>query len=263
MSYDFVHNARVFSQLIKRDLFELKSKSLSLVVNGTIYICLQSFIFGYLFPLLKAPVSRTLAMMVGQFISTAINFCFFKSLRFSYDLQFTRFIDYHVTLPLSKYWLLTYYVASFALEMITATLPMIVIGSFLIGPLLVGAEPCIPACITAYLLTVIFFSLLIITFCFMIDFEEFSVSIWPRFLRPLLMISASYFSWNIIDQAFPSVSWLFLISPATYCAEGLRAALFGGPNHLPLFVCLGVISAWIVLLTFLLYRMADKRLDLV
>ena len=51
-------------------------------------------------------------------------------------------------------------------------------------------------------------------------------NMWPRVLGPMFTLGCLLFTWNRIHSFSPKVSYLFLLSPVTYCVEELRHAVF-------------------------------------
>ena len=74
----------------------------------------------------------------------------------------------------------------------------------------------------------------------------------------LAVYMASYsffFSKNVIS--------FFFLSPVTYCVEGMRSALLGGVDFLPVSVCTSALVLICSVLMWLTYTAVRDRLDIV
>jgi ABC-type polysaccharide/polyol phosphate export permease len=77
----------------------------------------------------------------------------------------------------------------------------------------------------------------------------------------MFLLGCTFFSWKQAYGFSPLFAKLFLLSPVTYTHEGMRAAMLGQNNYLPLWLCVTVILCWSAVLIFLLQRAIKQRLD--
>ncbi|MDR3550683.1 MAG: hypothetical protein P4L31_04675, partial [Candidatus Babeliales bacterium] len=108
----FKKNVRIFQALISRD-FKLLTKNYSSMLGDCLPILFaQTITFGYLFHLFGMPSSMIAPIYLGSMFSLLSQIGFTITLKTGFDLEYNRFIDYQMTLPLSKRWLFASFIAS-------------------------------------------------------------------------------------------------------------------------------------------------------
>ena len=229
--------------------------------NAAVRLLLDVIEFGGLFPAMGVSYSLIAPLYVGsmtlQLLFQGMSF----SLRSIFDVKFTRFIDYHMTLPLPKRWLFASYITYFCMEAAIITIPLFTLGIILLGSSFQTIAPNYLLFAILYLMTLIFNGLLFLGLSFYYQFEWLMQNLWPRRLSLLLMISPVFVVWYKIRVFSPRAASLMLLSPLTYSAEGLRATLIGGPDYISAYYCIIGLAAGIGLALLFLSRGVKKRLD--
>lgn len=258
----FTNNAAIFCALIARDIKVLKKRLNNLIIDGLILVSVTVLIFGHLLPLLG--MSNTL--IAPLFLGNSLSF-FLSSLgynfatRMVYDLKFNHFIDYFLTLPLPKRWLFAYFVASFIIEASLVTLPLVTLGIILLGKNFGPINGSFITFLAVYFLVLLFWALFFLGSSFMYSYQWFKSNMWARRLMPLFVFSSSFFTFKKINAIMPTLSKLMLCNPLTYVVEGLRAALLGGTDYLPLTTCLIGIFVAILFMSLRLRYGISQHLD--
>jgi len=84
---------------------------------------------------------------------------------------------------------------------------------------------------------------------------------WARRIMPLFIFSPAFFTFKKINFIIPTLAQLMFLNPLTYVVEGLRTALLGGTDYLPLTTCLMGIIIGIICMAVRLYYGFYKQLD--
>ena len=258
----FNQNIAIFLALMKRDMKVLKKRLHSLIIDGLILVCVTVLVFGYLLPLLGMPTTLIAPIFLGNSLSfflASLGYNF--ATRMAYDLKFDRFIEYFLTLPLPKRWLFAYFITSFIIESSIITLPLITIGITLLGNNFGPINGNFIIFLAVYFLFLLFWALFFLGSSFSLNYQWFKNNMWARRIMPLFIFSPAFFTFKKVTMFLPIMSKLMLFNPLTYLVEGLRTALLGGNDYLPLSICLMGICISIVLMTVRLYYGLHKQLD--
>ncbi len=256
------NNIRVFSALVHRDLKVLRSKLRSMLIDGAVLVAANVLIFGKLFPLIGMPSHFIAPLFLGNGIGMLlISLGYSLGLKIVFDIQYNRFIDYHLTLPVSKTWLFLSYIVSFMIEAFVVAIPLVTLGVFLLRDAFETMNGNLFIFLGIFLLVLLFMTTFFLSFSFYYDADFYRDNLWSRRLMPLVCFSTMALTWNSIATFAPHTSKLFALNPLTHAVESLRASLIGGPEYLPLAFSVMGILCWIVFNCWLLARGIVKRLD--
>ena len=257
------HNLAVVFTILSRDFKVLKQTLLDKIINTGIIIIILSFIFIYLIPTVGFGKSIGPVFFVGSFIATFAYVGFIRSLEDTSDLKFTRFIDYRLTFPIDTRWLLVSYIASYCMQMLLTTLPLLFLGPFLLGSEFDVYNIHVPYFLIVYALTILFFSSLFVCITFLTSFMWFRYNIWSRVLMPLNFFGCMWYSWYKLYSLSKPIGLLVLLNPYTYITEALRYALLSTPNSIPFGICMAIILAWTILIITIVLTQIYKKIDAV
>ena len=123
-------------------------------------------------------------------------------------------------------------------------------GSFLLGGVM-------------FLLILLFFSLLFTFLGVRFRIEAYLDFMWPRILGPMWIFGCLLFTWKRIHSFSPKISYMFFLSPVTYCTEWMRNALLGDAQFLSVPLCAGMLSLFCVVLLCWLRSAIRSKLDIV
>ncbi len=241
----FTQNISIFCALITRDLKVIRQRLHNLIIDGLILVCVAVLVFGYLLPLLGMPTALIAPIFLGNSLSfflASLGYNF--ATRMVYDLKFNRFIEYFLTLPLPKRWLFAYFISSFIIETTIITLPLITLGFILLGNNFGPINGNFITFLAIYFLVLLFWALFFLGSSFTYSYQWFKNNIWARRIMPLFIFSPAFFTFKKVAAIIPTFAQCMLLNPLTYTVEGLRVALLGGGDYLPLTTCLiGIIVA--------------------
>ncbi len=259
----YTTSMRVFLALLKRTFFVIVPQLKNTLIDGLFLTSIYVLLFGYLYPEMGMRSNFIGPVFIGSILTLLCSLSFSLAVRMVNDLKYQRFIDYLFTLPIAKTWLFGWYVASFLIELVLATAPLLMFGLFLLRNKIDLTHLQLPLFIPIYAASVLFCSICFLAFSILYDYEWFFDNIWPRRLTPCLIASCSMFPWQKVHAFSPLIGKLFLLNPVTYIAEGLRGALFDPALSLSPLVCLGMLCICNGLAVCLLIHSVKKTFNTV
>lgn len=260
-TFGFSHNARVMMMLVYRDIIMIKQRLRGSLIDSSIQLIVNVVVFGGMMPMLGLPVEYVGPLYIGAM--TAQMFYFGTDFGYTtiYDIRYTRFIDYRLTLPLSKRWLFASYIINFMMETFIITAPMLFFGIFLLGSKFTVIHASIPLFFLVYSMALCLFGLMFLGCSLYYEYDWFMQNLWPRRLTFLFLFSPIFLLWHRVYDFSPVFARLMLLSPLTYTTEGLRATLIGGDLFIPVPVCLTGTAIFIFLSIIFVACGVKKRLD--
>jgi len=66
--------------------------------------------------------------------------------------------------------------------------------------------------------------------------EELSIKHY-QYVQPFFLMGGYYFTWYLLYAKSHFLAYLLLANPLIYATEGMRSALFGNPESLPVWLC--------------------------
>ncbi len=258
----FMHNAQIAWALLQRNMYVLRKNIRSMLIDGFVFMVTDVLLFGSFFPLLGMPSKLIGPLFMSSMVLYIIILGDNYGLRIVFDLHYNRFIDYQLTLPLGKSWLIGVYIASFVIETAILLLPFITIGLTLLGQSISIQPNWLLLCLM-FLLILIFLGALFMMFYVYYDFDWLVLddNLWPRRISPLFLLSAVPFPWKMLNDFAPTIAKCMLLNPVTYIAEGLRTTMLGTNKYLPAYICIPAMIIYIGIMLWLLTKGFKKRLD--
>lgn len=252
---------QTFFVLAHRDLRLIAQGIKGRLIDGCIIVFLQTLAIGQFLPLLGMPVSMIAPLYIGTITQVVFSTSFAVAFRHVYDIEKVRFFRYQMSLPIPKTLLFAEYIFSFMLEIFSILIPVFCLGTLLLGSYFPLDQMRMLPSIGMFVLMVFFYSLVFIYLAYSLNYFWFLDNVWVRRLGPMFLLGCTFFTWKQAYNFSPFFGKLFLLSPVTYTHEGMRAALLGQENYLPLWICVTVIITLSAVLIFLLQRAINRRLD--
>lgn len=252
----------IFTALLQRDLKVFSTTVKDMLINGSFFVTFQITTLCYLLPAMGAPQERILPTFLGVILILLTSITFQRSFRLMLDLHKNKFIDYQITLPLSKPWFIAeFIVMSFVEYFIQLVIPYTLCSILLVRHLFIAAPIWWPALVGIMLATLFYFSTLSLAVCFGLNFTWFSDNIWPRLLTPLLFLAPTYKPLGQIYEANHLIGTLLLCNPMTYAIEGFRIAVLAQPSIVTFAQCISALFILSTLNLVLLTIGMRKNLD--
>jgi len=253
-------NFLVALTLLKRDIkiifLNLKNNVIDAIILGLLY----TILYGYFFPALGMQLSNSLPLFLGIIINLLVSVAYSKCVGMKSEIDFKRFFDYHLTLMISKYWLIAEYIIAYTIDLIISTLPAFIIGLTLLYKIS-KFEINLGLFFIIYFLSSLFLSLLFLFIAFGISWNWFINNTWERLLSPMTHLGGVFFVWYRLEKAWPSLANMVIFNPIIYMTEGLRYSVLGPQNFIPIKISITVLFfSSLFLIIPLIYAM-NKHLD--
>ncbi len=255
-------NFFIFAVLIQRDLRGLGSNLKNIFIDSVILSSFFALVYGRFFPALGMAIELAFPLALGHFVNSIISTSFHRSMAIKSDLEFKKFINYQITLPISKKWLIAEYITSFTIDLILSMLPVLILTIILLSPM-IAFKVNILAFLLIYILSAIFFSIFMLTIVFIFNWQWFVNNTWERILNPIIQFGCIFYVWKkLIGFSLP-LTYITLLNPITYIVEGFRSSLLGNQDYLPMLASISVLLILDILMVIPLYKMFNKKLDLI
>lgn len=254
---------RVFCALIMRDQRELRLEIKDSLINASIMVIFQGLMFLFLYPAMGMSTDLAAPIFIGTIVHVFFFIGFSKSMAIVYDLQFTRCIDYQLTLPIPRIFVVGRYIIDMVITMFCNAAPLLVLAKLMLGSSIVLKDINWLGFIVLFILGMFIVSVLFLIVATASSFQWFTDSLWQQFLLPIEILGGIFFTWGSIQKPFPMLSSAMLFNPITYLVEGLRSVVFVHQALFSLYSCSAVLLVSIAIGTILLHVIMKKRLDTV
>lgn len=251
---------RTFWALLYRDVRFIIAGLHTRLIDGLVIITMQTLVIGAFLPLLGMPKELIGPLFIGLITQIVFSSGYGIAFRQVNDLKKTKFINYLLALPLNKAWLFGQIILSFMIEVAFVSLPLIVLGSLFLSAYFT-IQGSFLAIAFMYLLALLLYATLFVFFIYHYDYSWFLDNIWARRLSPLFLFGCSYFPWKKLYAFNQGLGVIMLCNPVTYVHEGLRSALLGGTDFIPLWICAIVTALSCAALMIWLKFTVERRLD--
>ncbi len=250
---------QTFLRLLERDLYVIFPMLPSRIISVVCWSALYIYIFEYV----------GLGSYSGFGLFIASSECairgfkrFFPALRIVADLQGDRSLFYYLTLPLPQWMVFTALALSVSFELMAMyvwVLPvakLILWNSFHLSLLGCFKVACVFVC--AHL----FYGAWIILIASIpaTSIEDLSVKHY-QYVEPFFWIGGYYFTWHLLYTKSHFFAYLLLANPLIYATEGMRSALFGKPESLPVWLCCMMLLIFTALVGAMGIRRIMKKID--
>jgi ABC-2 type transport system permease protein len=254
----FKNNFFVFLALLKKDVKVLLSNFKTVLIDSIVHSSCFILLFGYFLPALGMSKEYSLPMFLGSVLLTSVSTSYSRTIGIKSNLEFSKFINYHLTLPFTKNWLIAEYVAAFTFDLFLATFPIIIFGITILKP---DAFVNFAWFMPIYLLSLLFFAILFMLIAFSTRWDWFINNVWERILNPLIQTGCVLYIWHNLFKFSPTLGNLVLLNPITYVAEGLRGSLLQSDIYISPAICISAILVLSIILFIFLIRSINKLLD--
>lgn len=253
-------NLAALKVLTHRNIKAMGSGYRDAVINSLAMALLWAISGKYLLPAVGLNPIIAGPMFIGALVFNFNEVAFNRGIAFIFDTHGPRTLNFYMTLPFSAWYFLLAQVISLSLEIIALSLPALALGKLVLGPLLTIQLATIPSFMVIYLLGVVFFASFTMALSLCSSLNWFLHSNFAQCMGPLAFLGCMDVPWSFINATFPTLRWLFVISPITYITEGLRRTLLGH-NTFPLWFCILMTSFYISVTFFIGWYALRKKYD--
>lgn len=259
-----MHNMRVFLQFFLRDFYVYRRKSWTYIINYClIYPVINSFFLGYVFPSLYFGPNSSLAattLFAGTIVANLVVLANLVNIGLLFDLENTRYIDYQITL-LSPRLVIVQRILFTSLFTFIILLPFFPIAKLILGSWFVSTNTSWPALVLIMYLSALCCSAYTQWYACIIPSSRNLRSYWMRINTFLIAFAGMFFPWHVMKQFSSLLGYILLLNPLLYITEGLRQAILGSSQYMPLWICCSMLILWTGILTILSWYFFKKRVD--
>jgi len=224
---------RVLLQLLRRDLKIFFRGYQSKLIDTLVLFITNIAVFGYLMP------GEGLSSSYGSFLVVAAIGSFGlieivgKLGLFLSDLEGERSLSQVLIMPISSSFVL-YYIAFFwALSSLLLAIVLFPCGKLLLWDQFDLYAISYGKFLLSFFLGNLFFGAFGLWLGSLIPSMSSLNTIWLRYIVPLWMFGAYFFSWSTAYHTHPWVGILLLCNPIVHIMESMRSSAFGAEGYLP------------------------------
>lgn len=247
--------------MLMRDWIVIKKELPSLFIDCTFLITTEIILFAHLLPRMGMPAHDGPALFIGSSCMIAMLVSNTHAQNLLFDLEFSKFIDYQITQPISLPLVMIKYIISMAFQAMLISLPLLTIGSFAFSTPLVSSTTNWPLVVAIYISACICTAIIYLFFSFHYSFTWYMDNIWARRISPIFAFGTLFLLWHKVYALSPFFALLFLLNPFTFMSEGMRSALLGNPVYIPAPICFVALWIFIIVIGFALLRAIKRKLD--
>lgn len=258
---NFKNSLNIVFNLLLKDLLILKKSLKRLLLTSVITTILFIILYKYFLPALGMLNELSLPLFLGTVALGLISMGYTKSVMVQSDLNFNRAIDYYLTLPITINWLIIYYILSFSIDLIIASLVPLIAGISILDISLLTNIYCWIKFLIIYPIILTFVSLGFLLIIFSTSWHWFLNNTWERILSPCQILGSVYFLWFQAKNF--SIFWatIALLIPSTYIAESLRSIFTPNIESIDWTICFIVLLTFSLIIFVILNKKIKERLD--
>lgn len=257
-----INQLKIALNLISRDLLILKKDFWGNLIDILVWPTVAAIVFGYIIPSINNMHTQYGAfVLMGAIITIATVTAFDGATQLINDLETKRTIDYYLTLPLSPSLLFIKQACSISIKNIIFTLPIFPWGKFVLYDRFDITHFSLIKFILIYMMINIFLGFFALWLTAWVKNQAAFIHVWLRMYNPMIWFGGQIFSWEQLNNVFPTIGYLMLLNPMIYCTEGLRAAIFGPVGFLNFWLSFCMLTLFTLLFAFLAITGLKKRLD--
>jgi len=262
ISTKIIKNIRIFIEFLRRDLYVYTRQLRDHVINyALIYPMLYIFCFAYLQTQIYFHGQTHIGAIVfaGTCLVPLMVMAFHITFDLLFDLEKNRHTNFQITV-LNPHLLIIEQILFASFFTFVVMIPYFLLAR-------VFAENCID------LNHVSWSSLYLILYCGSLcvsSYHKFAATLltvqkihmfWTRVNHILLVLGGFWIPLYTIRSFSPMLGFLLRFNPIVYLTEGLRQAIIGGSQFLPLYQCVGALLLLSIIFTSLACYSFKKRID--
>lgn len=250
----------IFLRFLQRDFYVYRKQIKRFFVN---YSILRPLFFSFSFAYIQANVvfqtqqtKFVTVFLIGNTMMILLVLSFTLACTLLFDFEHERFIDYQISILRPKLVILEHIVFS-SLFCFVVMLPFFPVAKLILQNSFDSSHASWPqAFLILYLGSLCCCAYHFLAICVMKGPSSI-ISLWMRINIPMLILGGLLVPLHVIQKFSPHLSSIVYLNPIIYLTEGLRAAILGTPEFLPVSICAAVLfgfSVVFILLTFYFFR---------
>lgn len=254
---------QVFSQLLKRDLLAFKREYLTKLFDTCCLFFTIVIVFCYFMPQEGVREGYASFFLIGAIASFGFVEIVGKVGTLMADLQGDCTLSHTLILPIRTEMVFIYIGLQWALTSALLSIFLFPFGKLLLFNGFDLSLISYPKLIYMFVTINLFFGYFALWLASVIKDVGGLTSLWLRYINPIWMFGAYFYSWQASYALSPVIGAITLINPMVYVMEGMRAATLGQAGYLPYWLCLIMLWGFIGACTWHAINRLKKRLDCV
>lgn len=253
----------ILLQFLRRDLLIFKREYPGKFFDTCFLFFTNVIVFSYFMPQAGLSSSYGPFLLIGAIASFGLFDVVGKVGVLVADIEGDKTISSWLIMPITSRALFLYIGVSWALSSALLSILLFPIGKLLLFDRFDLSLISIPKTFIMYITINLFFGFFSLWLTSMIRGIGGVSGIFMRFINPLFMFGAYFYSWKASYALSPVIGYISLFNPMVYVMEGMRAAAIGQTGYLPFWLSFGAL--WIFIIACALHGTSRlmKRLDCV
>lgn len=253
----------IFWQLLRAKSTNVRKTLTDKFINFYIWAACSLLVTGYLMQAFGLAKDFGPFQLGGILATAGLFELYGNAVTIVADIEGDSTITYYLALPTSAFTVLASFVCYYALIGITMGILLLPLAKAILGAQFVLANVSwVSLMLFLALINMVCATATLMLSALIPSMDKFDI-LWTRFIFPLWFLGGFQFSWLSVHKTVPWFSYLMLANPITYTTEGVRAALLGQGDTLPLWLCSAVLCTLWILVSWGAYTTLKKRLDFV
>jgi ABC-2 type transport system permease protein len=253
----------VFKELLHTDLYILKGTIFDQALNLLIWMSSMTLVNTYLMPAFGLSAEYSAFILAGLCASAGLFGVFPSVATMISDFEGDQIIPYFLTLPIPSWVVFLRLILYYALNFGMLGILVLPVGQLLIWNHFNIMHVAFGKFMLIFVLTHLFYGAFTLWIASRVRTMTKIGNVWMRFVYPIWFLGCFQFSWLVLSKKWPYLAWLNLLNPVTYIMEGMRAAVLGQEGYLNFWLCVSILSIFVVLCAWRGIALLKKRLDFV
>jgi ABC-2 type transport system permease protein len=265
MKYSILTPLRIAGQCMKRD-FYVQTRRLSTwlvnygIIKPILYSVYVAYVQARVFFGPQGDPMRGTSIFAGEMLFVIFPLTYQLMISLLYDLESERYIDYQMTF-LSAPFILAQRILFSSLFTFIMTIPFYPFAKLLLGHNIATEHTQWMALFGfLYICSLTMSAYHMLAACALKDSQQ-TRTLWARINLPLIFLGGLSVPLYIMRNYSPLLGTISYLNPVIYMSEGLRQAILGGEQYLPLWICSGALLGYTIIFTVLSWYIFKKRVD--
>ncbi len=254
---------RIFVWLMWRDMLTLKKNVLQRVFDATIWSATNIAISNFILPAFGIEARFGLLIWVGTIVTMAYFEAGYAAQEFVEDRTGNNHLGFLLTLPIPSWLVFIKMGLGAALNSAVLSAIMIPVGKIIIQDGLSMKNVSFISFLCIFIAINLFCGFFSVWLLSWAPSSSRFKEVWRRVLNPLWAFGGYQFTWSVLYQTFPRFAFITLLNPLTYAFEGLRAAILGPVGFIPIWISIGMLLLWTLILIYWALFWLKKLIDYV
>lgn len=240
---------RTFGWLMWRDVLTLKQNVLNRVIDAAIWSTTNIAISNFILPAFGIEPRFGILIWVGTIVTMAYFEAGYVAQELVEDRTGNNHLGFLLTLPIPSWLVFIKIGLGAALNSAVLSALMIPLGKIIIRDSFNLSGISLIRFLSIFIAMNLFCGFFSVWLLSWAPSSSRFKEVWRRVLNPLWSFGGYQFTWTILYKTFPRLAFVTLLNPLTYAFEGLRGAFLGPEEFISLWICVGMLLLWTIILT--------------